>query len=74
MTPGIAGDTRYTRTSLGLPLFCLQHWSHRPVLGIGRLQRPIAQPVRREIHFASSLDDAKRWLVAQPTSDRRPIT
>jgi hypothetical protein len=35
------------------------------VVGIGRLQRPIAQAVRREIHFASSLDDAKRWLVAQ---------
>jgi hypothetical protein len=35
------------------------------VIGIGRLQRPIAQAVRREIHFASSLDDAKRWLVAQ---------
>ena len=35
------------------------------VIGIGRLQRPIAQAVRREIHFAGSLDDAKSWLVAQ---------
>lgn len=35
------------------------------VVGIGRLQRPIAQAVRREIHFAGSLEDAKRWLTAQ---------
>lgn len=35
------------------------------VIGIGRLQRPIAQAVRREIHFASSLDDAKTWLATQ---------
>ncbi len=35
------------------------------VVGIGRLQRPIAQAVRREIHFAGSLEDAKRWLVGQ---------
>jgi hypothetical protein len=35
------------------------------VIGIGRLQRPIAQAVRRDIHFAGSLDDAKNWLVAQ---------
>lgn len=35
------------------------------VIGIGRLQRPIAQAVRREIHFASSLEDAKDWLVKQ---------
>ncbi len=35
------------------------------VIGIGRLQRPIAQAVRRGIHFAANLEDAKRWLVAQ---------
>lgn len=35
------------------------------VIGIGRLQRPIVQAVRREIHFAANLDDAKRWLAAQ---------
>jgi hypothetical protein len=35
------------------------------VVGIGRLQRPIAQAVRRDIHFASNLEDAKTWLVAQ---------
>lgn len=35
------------------------------VIGIGRLQRPIAQAVRREIHFAGSLEDAKDWLVRQ---------
>ncbi len=35
------------------------------VVGIGRLQRPIAQAVRRDIHFAGSLEDAKRWLTAQ---------
>jgi hypothetical protein len=38
------------------------------VVGIGRLQRPIAQAVRREIHFAGSLDDAERWLVTQAHS------
>lgn len=35
------------------------------VVGIGRVQRPIAQAVRRDIHFASSLADAKEWLVKQ---------
>lgn len=35
------------------------------VVGIGRLQRPIAQAVRRDIHFDGSLEDAKGWLVAQ---------
>jgi hypothetical protein len=35
------------------------------VVGIGLLQRPIAQAVRREIHFAGSLGDAKTWLVTQ---------
>lgn len=35
------------------------------VIGIGRLQRPIAQAVRRDIHFAGSLDEAKSWLVGQ---------
>lgn len=35
------------------------------VVGIGRLQRPFAQAVRRDIHFAGSLEDAKNWLVRQ---------
>jgi hypothetical protein len=35
------------------------------VIGIGRLQRPIAQAVRREVHFAGNLNDAKTWLVTQ---------
>ena len=35
------------------------------VIGIGRLQRPIAQAVRREIHFAGSLEAAKDWLAGQ---------
>ena len=35
------------------------------VVGIGRLQRPIAQAVRRDIHFAASIEDAKTWLVNQ---------
>jgi hypothetical protein len=35
------------------------------VVGIGRLQRPIAQAVRRDIHFAGSLEDAQRWLAGQ---------
>ena len=35
------------------------------VIGVSRWQRPIAQAVRREIHCAGSLDDAKRWLAAQ---------
>jgi hypothetical protein len=35
------------------------------VVGVGRLQRPIAQAVRRDIHFAGSLEDAKDWLAAQ---------
>ncbi|MBE2234847.1 MAG: hypothetical protein IAE85_15235 [Anaerolinea sp.] len=35
------------------------------VIGIGRLQRPIAQAVRRDLHFAGSLEDAKEWLVRQ---------
>lgn len=35
------------------------------VVGVGRLQRPIAQAVRRDLHFAASLEDAKDWLVAQ---------
>jgi hypothetical protein len=38
------------------------------VVGVGRLQRPIAQAVRRDIHFAGSLEDAKRWLVGQAKS------
>lgn len=41
------------------------------VVGVGRLQRPIAQAVRRDIHFAGSLEDAKDWLVRQAGSDRR---
>jgi hypothetical protein len=35
------------------------------VIGVSRWQRPIAQAVRRDVHFAGSLDDAKRWLAAQ---------
>jgi hypothetical protein len=35
------------------------------VVGIGRLQRPIAQAVRRDLHFAGSLEDAKDWLAGQ---------
>jgi hypothetical protein len=35
------------------------------VVGVGRLQRPIAQMVRREIHFADNVDAAKSWLVRQ---------
>lgn len=35
------------------------------VIGIGRLQRPIAQAVRREIHLTGSLEDAKNWLAGQ---------
>ena len=35
------------------------------VVGIGRLQRPMAQAVRRDIHFAGSLEDAKNWLAVQ---------
>lgn len=35
------------------------------VIGIGRVQRSLAQAVRRNIHFAGSLQAAKDWLVQQ---------
>ncbi|MEI2688373.1 MAG: hypothetical protein V9H69_01130 [Anaerolineae bacterium] len=35
------------------------------VVGVGRLQRSIAQAVRRDLHFAGSLEDANDWLVRQ---------
>ncbi|HNS02530.1 MAG TPA: hypothetical protein PKM78_09135 [Anaerolineae bacterium] len=35
------------------------------VIGVGRLQRPIAQAVRRDMHFAGNLEEAKEWLTRQ---------
>lgn len=35
------------------------------VVGIRRWQRPIAQAVRRDVHFADSIEAAKNWLVKQ---------
>ena len=34
-------------------------------IGIGNLQRLIASAVKRDMHFAKNIDDAKDWLVKE---------
>ncbi|MDY6835548.1 MAG: hypothetical protein SVY53_12185 [Chloroflexota bacterium] len=33
------------------------------VIGLGRIQRTLAQAFRKDIYFAKDFDDAKQWLV-----------